>query len=544
MLQNIGFFVILLGVLVTVHELGHFLVAKACGVKVLKFSIGFGPKLIGFTKGETEYQIALLPLGGYVKMAGDLPHEELSPEEASRGFLAQPPWKRGLIVLAGPAFNLIFPILVYFFVFLGPHQATSTYVGSVSPGTPAYAAGILPGDRVLSVDGEAVRTFTDMRDALVGRFERPIPIVLERNGQKLTLDVTPKKQVDASPIDTVERGSIGVEAVAKPAILGVPPGSVAEQAGLRTFDRILALNGVSVETEGRLQQELDKYAEGTPLELTVRRMAPVAAGAVTGRVPTVLKLTVPKQAGVGLATVGAETSDLYLATVAPGSAAEKGGLRPGDRVIALDGKKLQSFVELSMALNSLQERSFQLTWRGVDGGERTETLAQAPLKTEDEMGTATSPIVLGVRNWVLSAADMPVLDEVTVHLGPGEALKQAALIVPKIVGQMVRVLGGLVVGSVPLNTVGGPIMMYQLASKSAEQGLDSFLHLMALISINLGVMNLLPIPVLDGFHLLSAAWEGIRRRPIPVRVREVANMVGLALLVLLMLLAVTNDITR
>ncbi|MFP2932231.1 site-2 protease family protein [Pyxidicoccus sp. 3LG] len=160
------------------------------------------------------------------------------------------------------------------------------------------------------------------------------------------------------------------------------------------------------------------------------------------------------------------------------------------------------------------------------------------------MGTASAPLALGVRNWVLTAADSPVLDEVTVHLGPGAALKQAALVVPKIVGQMVKVIGGLFVGAVPLSTVGGPIMMYQLASKSAEQGLDSFLHLMALISINLGVMNLLPIPVLDGFHLLSAAWEGIRRRPIPVRVREVANMVGLALLILLMLLAVTNDVTR
>ncbi|MFY2562029.1 site-2 protease family protein, partial [Corallococcus terminator] len=115
---------------------------------------------------------------------------------------------------------------------------------------------------------------------------------------------------------------------------------------------------------------------------------------------------------------------------------------------------------------------------------------------------------------------------------------------PKIVGQMVKVLGGLITRDVPLSTVGGPIMMYQLAARSAEQGLDSFLNLMAIISINLGVMNLLPIPVLDGFALLSAAWEGIRRRPIPVRVREAANMVGLALLILLMLLVFTNDITR
>jgi regulator of sigma E protease len=543
MLQNAGSFILLLGVLVTVHELGHFLVAKACGVKVLKFSIGFGPKLIGFTKGETEYQVALLPLGGFVKMAGDMPHEELSPEEASRGFLAQPPWKRGLIVLAGPAFNLIFPILIYFFVYLGPHQATSTLLGSVSPGLPAAEAGIRPGDRVVSVDGVEVRTFNDMSEAFIGRFDRPIPVVVERDGQRQTVQVTPRKHVETSPIDTVERGQIGVGAASRPALVGVPRGSIAEQSGLRTFDRILSVNGVSVQDEARLHQAVNKHPEGTPLKLTVRRLDPVQAGVVTGRLPKVLQVTVPKQAGEGLAALGAEPADLYLATVSPGSAAEKAGLRPGDRVVSLDGQPLQSFHELALKLNGLKEQPFTLTWRGA-GGERTEKLAQAPLPTEDGMGTRSAPLALGVRNWVLLATDVPPTDEVTVHLGPGEAFKEAALIVPKIVGQMVKVIGGLFVGSVPLNTVGGPIMMYQMASKSAEQGLDSFLNLMAIISINLGVMNLLPIPVLDGFHLLSAAWEGIRRRPIPVRVREVANMVGLALLIMLMLLAVTNDVMR
>ena len=543
MLQNAGFFILLLGVLVTVHELGHFLVAKACGVKVLKFSIGFGPKLVGFTKGETEYQIALLPLGGFVKMAGDLPHEELSPEEASRGFLAQPPWKRGLIVLAGPAFNLIFPVLIYFFVYLGPHQATSTLVGNVNPGMPAVAAGIRPGDRVLAVEGQQVRTFDEMRDAFVGRFDRPIPVVVERDGQQVTLQVTPVKHVESSPIDTVERGLIGVEPVSRPALVGVPRGSVAEQSGLRTFDRILSVNGVGVRDEARLHQAVNKHPEGTPLQLTVRRLDTVQAGAVTGRVPRVLQLTVPKQAGEGMAALGAEGADLYLATVAPGSAAQKAGLRPGDRVVSFNGEPLLSFHQLATKLNALKEQPFTLTWRGADG-ERTEKLAQAPLETVDRLGTPTKAVALGVLNWALTAADSPVMDEVTVHLGPGAAFKEAALIVPKIVGQMVKVIGGLFVGSVPLNTVGGPIMMYQLAGKSAEQGLDSFLNLMAIISINLGVMNLLPIPVLDGFHLLSAAWEGVRRRPIPVRVREVANMVGLALLIMLMLLAVTNDVMR
>jgi regulator of sigma E protease len=537
-MQNFGYFIVLLGVLVTVHELGHFLVAKACGVKVLKFSIGFGPKLVGFTKGETEYLIALLPLGGYVKMAGDVPGEELTPEEASRGFLAQPPWKRAAIVFAGPFFNLVFPILVYFFVFLGPQQVPSTRVGIVEPGSPAAVAGIRPGDRVVAVDGEPVKTYSEMLEALVGRFERPVPLTVEREGQQVPITVTPAKRTETSPIDTVQRGDLGVRPINKAPVVGVPADSAAAQAGLKTFDRILAVNGVGVGDEAALNLQLEK-AQGT-VALTVLRLRPVPAGLVAGNAPDIVEVKVPKQAGEGLAALGAEPADLYIATVSPGSSAEKAGLTPGARLVALNGEPIKSFSnDFQVKLSNMGEKPFELTWR-INGQERTEKLARTPLKTTDAMGQAGTTLAVGVAAWDATATT----DLVTVDLGPGAALKQAALVVPKIVGQMVKVLGGLFVGAVSPKTIGGPIMMYQLAGKAAERGLDDFLHLMAVISINLGVMNLLPIPVLDGFHLLSAAWEGIRRRPIPVRVREVANMVGLAVLILLMLLAVTNDITR
>src|SRR5512140_2627179 len=164
--QKLAYTALLLGVLVVVHELGHFLVAKLLNVYVPRFSVGFGPALFRWERGETEYWIAALPLGGYVKMAGDVPNEELAPEDAARGFLAQAPWKRALIVAAGPVFNLVFPVLVYFFVFFGAHQALSTRVGSVEPGLPAAAAGLQPGDRIVAVDGRKVTTFQDVQDAL------------------------------------------------------------------------------------------------------------------------------------------------------------------------------------------------------------------------------------------------------------------------------------------------------------------------------------------------------------------------------------------
>jgi len=542
-MQGPGLFILLLGVLVTVHELGHFLVAKACGVKVIRFSVGFGPKLFGFTKGETEYQVALLPLGGYVKMAGDSPHEELSPEDAQRGFLNAAPWKRALIVVAGPVFNLVFPVLVYFFVFVGPHEAISTKVGFVDPAMPAAAAGIRAGDRIIAVDGEKVQTFDELREAFVGRFDRLIPLTIERDGKQQIVEVSPRKLIEnTTPVESVERGQIGIQPSRKPAVVGVQPGSPAAQAGLKTFDRILAVNGVHTPDEASLHEQVAR-TQG-PLELTVQRLRSVEAGTVTGRVPSVEKVTVPRQPGDdGFSALGAEPSDMYVVAVSPGSAADKAGLQAGDRLVAFNGETLRSFNVLVGELSKLKEKPFQLTWRSADGQERTQQLAQAPLTLKNKHGD-TSELALGVRPWLPSSAELLPVDMVTVNLGPWEALREAVVIVPKIVGQMVKVIGGLITQEVSHKSLGGPVMMYQLASESADRGLDYFLSLMALISINLGVMNLLPIPILDGFHLLSAFWEGIRRRPIPVRVREMANVVGLILLVALMGLALFNDVTR
>jgi regulator of sigma E protease len=541
-MASIGFFALLLGVLVTVHELGHFLVAKACGVKVLKFSFGFGPKLLGFTKGETEYQIALLPLGGFVKMAGDVPGEELEPEEAHRGFLAQPPWKRMLIVLAGPAFNLAFPVLIYFFVFWGPHEATSTRLGYIPPNTPAAAAGLRPGDRIVAVEGEKVRTFEEMADAFVGRFERPIPLTVERDGKQFITNVTPLKYVDSTPFETVERGRMMVEANSQVPIVGVPPGSVAEQAGLKTFDRILAINGAPVPDEATLYQVLAKH-EGT-LEVAVQRLRPVQVGAETVQVPEQVKLQVQKQPGQeGLAALGAEPRDLYIAAVMPGAAAAAAGMKAGDRLVAFNGEALSTFHMLEVKLSGLAKEPFELTWRSQDG-EHKEKLSQASIKQTDELGNVTESVGLGIRPWFLTRGEVPPVEKVTVMLEWNEALKQAAKVVPKIITGTVGAIAGLITRDVPLSSVGGPIMMYQMAARSSELGWDYFLNLMAVISINLGVVNLLPIPILDGFHMVAALWESVRRRPIPVRVREVANVIGLAMLVLLMLVAFFNDITR
>lgn len=543
-LRDFGYFALLLGVLVTVHELGHFWVAKLCNVKVLKFSIGFGPKIIGFRRGETDYQIAWIPLGGYVRMAGELPGDEpLPPEEAGRGLNAQPPWKRALIVLAGPVFNLAFPVLIYFFVFLGSHHAHSTRVGSIEPGLPAAAAGLQLGDRILSIDGEPVQTFDELRAALQTRFDKPVTLTLDRDGQTLTKTLTPERTEETNPLETVPRGMIGI-GPARPPILGVPPGSPAAVVGLHTFDRVTAINGKPVKNEVELFRAV-RDASGT-IQVRVNRRDPevqgVEAAESQNRPPTSVEVTMERQPGEGYAALGAERDDLYVGKVIEGSPAAQVGIQAGDRLMSIDGRPLPSLLFFELATRRLKEAPFNLAWRS--GNELKEAkLAQAQVELKDEYKQKSRRLDTGIRP--MQGPDrMAEAEMITLHMGPREALAESLEVVPRIIRMTATVFGRLFTGQLPLDNLGGPIMMYQVASKSAEQGIEEFLNVMAGISINLGLMNLLPIPILDGFHLLAAVWEAVRRRPIPVRAREVANMVGLAMLLLLMVLVMKNDLTR
>jgi regulator of sigma E protease len=539
--QNIGYTLLLLGILVFVHEFGHFIVAKALNVKVLRFSIGFGPRIFGFTKGETEYRVAWLPLGGYVKMAGELPQDELSPEEAKRGFLAQAPWKRALIVTAGPAFNLLFPILAYFLLFLGTHQQISTRIGSVEPGLPAAEAGLQPGDRILAVDGEKVRTFEELRAHLQPRYDRPITLTVERQGRQSTTTLTPAKSLETNPIETLPRGLIGISPNPKAPVLGVPEGSPAAAAGLKTFDRVLSVNGEPVKDELAFNAAIDKA--GGLVQLKLERDPRIELPGVAAHVPDVVSVSIEKQPGHGYEAIGAERVDLYVARVIPGSAAEKAGLKVGDRIVALNGKKLKSFLLLTLALNELADKPFKLTWRS-SSEEKTQELRQTALAAKDEYGQVSEGFDLGIRPLAPSPTELSDVEKVSIYMGPGEALGASLKVVPEIIRKTAQVLGYLVTGRVPFKSVGGPIMLYQIASKSAEEGIGSYLNAMAVISVNLGLINLFPIPVLDGFQLLASIWEAIRRRPIPARAREIANMIGLAMLIVLMVMVFKNDIMR
>ncbi len=546
-IQNTVFFIIFLGVLVTVHELGHFLVAKACNVKVLKFSIGFGPRIFGFTRGETEYRVAWLPLGGYVKMAGQEPDDEVAPADLGRSFQAQTWWKRALIVVAGPSFNLLFPIIAFFFLYVGSTQVIAPRVGWLEPELPAARAGIKPGDYIKKIDGKEVRSFGEIRELVSGAANQDVTITLERDKEEVVVTLKPMMTTETDPIEKVQRGLLGIWPRGRAPIIGVPKDSSAEAAGLRTFDRILSVNGEGVRDELQFQKAIAKATGALELSVARSQLQPVAGATIV--VPELLTVKMQKQEGEGFAALGAESGDLYVWSVSPGTPAAEAHIKRGDRLLKIDAHTLSSWMSVELELAALEKKPFQLTWRS-DGVEKTQPLAQAMITVEDdfknrieqlELGLLERPAFRGGRDPLAAG---PAEELVTLTMGPKDALVASVKNLPKIIRKIGLIFYRLFTGHVPLESVGGPIMLFQVASKSAELGIETFIGNMALVSVNLGLVNLLPIPVLDGFALLAALWEGIRRRPIPIKAREYANLVGLAMLAVLMVLVFKNDITR
>ncbi|MDP1827381.1 MAG: RIP metalloprotease RseP [Archangium sp.] len=535
--QDTIYFAIFLGVLVTVHEAGHFFAAKWAGVKVLKFSIGFGPKLFSFRRGETEYQIAALPLGGFVAMAGHHPGEEVAEEDAGRTFLGAVWWKRVIILMAGPAANLIFPIIALFFVYLGDSTEFTPRVGAVEPGSPAAVAGLRPGDLIVSIDGTPIRTFTELSKIAGASADRELALVVERAGKKEALKVTPMNVETLGMIEISRKGRIGISLAEQAAVLGVPAGSAVEAAGLRTFDRVIQLDDEPVRTARELELALDK-ASGA-VKLKVVRFSSLHEGLV---LPEIVAAEVPLGEGAGLARIGAEGGDAYVWEVRPNTPAAALGIKVGDRFTAVSGQAVHSVgaVEDRMAL--ARKRRVDIEWRSA-GEKKTATVG--PFVPEGNAKYCMAPTDFGVRFGAPGLPMAPIAgDTVTLHFGPVEALQASLKKLPEGIMLIGRILAKLPTGEVPLESMGGPVQIFQVASQTAEAGMGAFLSAMAIVSVNLALVNLLPIPILDGFGILTALWEAVRRRPVPMRAREIATYFGFAVLALLMVVAFRNDIAR
>lgn len=342
--------IIVLGILVFVHEFGHFLLAKRLGVGVITFSLGFGPRLIGRKIGETQYQVSAVPLGGYVKLIGENPEEEVKEEDLSRSFSAQPIWKRIFIICAGPFFNFFLAIVLFSTINLFGIPFFPSMIGEVSPGLPAETAGLRKGDLVLSINGENVSRWDDLSKIIRGSKGKELTLKVKRDNGVIEIKVTPKLSAQKN------------------------------------------LFGEEVHT--------------------------------------------------------------YVI-----------GITPSEEVIV---EKVNPFVAIGTG--------FMQTWNGIK------------------------------------------------------------LTVVAIVKLIERVI--------PAKTIGGPILIAQLAGEQAKRGLTSFALFMAILSINLGVINLFPIPVLDGGHFLFLGLEAVLRRPISMKKMEMAQQIGLIFIILLMVFAFYNDLIR
>jgi len=544
------FLILMIGPLIFFHELGHFLFAKLFRVKVIRFSLGFGPPIPGlrWTWGETEYQVASVPMGGYVKMVGEDPTEEIPEEDRARAFNAAAIWKRYLIVAAGPAFNLLLATLIFFGANLyARDQAFLARVGSVMPNTPAERAGLKPGDRLVQINGTAVKYWRDMRDIVEDRPEQATRFKVKRGGKTLTLTITPDLYQHRTMLAVQERkGLIGISLAAPSPQVGVADRhSAAWKAGLRTGDLVTHVDGKPVSTRWELWQALDR-AGGKPVQLVVLRQTQPLGGFVDLRelVPEVMQLRPAPTPGKPLrpAAYGIVSADMFVDRVAPDTPAAALGLRSGDRILKLDGRRIQNWFLLEQRLKEKPDQTHKLTFRRPDGTVLEKPFKLKEVKEKDEFKQDVSHHVFGAQN--RQGYSMP--DPVSLPFG--ERLSYAffdsfeqtfSLCRIMVVGiaQMIR-------GYVPTNTIGGPIMLAHVARTAARKGWEMFIFMLALISINLALINLLPIPILDGGHIVVFTIETIRRKPLSLNTRATMNLVGLVFIVILMLFAFKNDCVR
>jgi regulator of sigma E protease len=544
-LSSIAYFLILVGVLIFVHEMGHYLVARLFKVKVLSFAIGFGPRAFGFKRGDEDWVVRWLPIGGYVQMLGSDPTEQVPEALQGQSFQSKPLWQRALIILAGPAFNLILPIPIFFAVMLATHdQDLPPVVGQILEGSPADGV-LRRGDEVVAIDGDDIRYWDQLVDRISASPDTTLTLTVLRDGQKVDVQITPSRQLLRDELELSQRdvGRIGIVPSQYRAILGLAdPQGVAARAGFQTFDEVVAIDGVPIQTYVELEQALRK-APSEPHTLTLLRDQPLPTdmGLLSLQSPLVITLPPATQAADGAPTWGIDAAEMFISQVDPGSAADKAGLKRGDQVLKVDGKVFNNFFSMTEHMSKAWEQPHTLQVARM--GEAVEATLQLERVTVIGEFKEERPVI-SAGFYHASRRLPPPLRDLTFADRFSYASRKSVTTTIDASAVLVVALFRMAEGEMSRKSLGGPIMIGQMASKAGEAGLEYFLQMMAYISINLGIINLLPIPVLDGGHLMLFGVEAIQRRPLSLRTRQIASFIGMAIVVFLMLFAFKNDLER
>lgn len=549
--------VLMVGTLVLVHEAGHFVVARLFGVTVKVFSIGVGPRAFGFTWGKTDYRVSWIPIGGYVRWVGADPFSDSGSDDdpdwidAKGSFIHKPAWQRLLIVAAGPVTNLVLPVLVFTGLFLwGEPQWTAT-VGYVVPDSAAERGGLHPGDRLVRIGEVEVDTWNDVSDALDALPPADaLALVYARDGQQHRVQL-PLQGVE----DPHHFGDYGLDPRAIDTTLLVDdPASPVGKAGLRTGDRVRRVNGAPVETWAQMLRALGGQERA---RLEVDRVVDDATESLTVEVavdPTWAPPRYPADDDTwarwglvnGMLGIAAIQHTLPDGTASP---AQCQGLRLGDRVLRIGERDVRRWVDITAAITA----SFPA------GGTLTDAAAALPfvLRRDGQI------VELTITPAVVQEVDQTRRYKVgpRVGFGPGgayvypsdtirsyaapQAAERALSATVGSAGRMIEQLGLIFTGGAPASqNVGGPIEIFSTAADAWSRGLFESAATVALLSISLGVLNLLPVPVLDGGQIVMYLAEWVRGRPLPWRLRERLQQVGVLMLLSVLLLVSAWDISR
>lgn len=442
-------FVLAIGILIAVHEFGHFWVARRMGVKVLRFSIGFGKPLWtwhGKDPDRIEYAVAAIPLGGYVKML-DEREGEVPANELDRAFNRQPVARRFAVVSAGPIFNFLLALVAYWAMFVSGVPGLKPIIGEVAEGSMAAGIGLEPGQQIVAVNDKPTPTWTSV-------YEEIVPSALRRENATLTVETgTGSERQYRLPLASLEGD--------------VQPQGLVETLGLTPYQ-----------------------PKGPPL----------------------------------------------VSQIIPGSASDRAGLKVGDRILAVNGKAMYS---PDAVVEYVSQRPGQALSFLVERDGQTVTLSVTPEKSETD-GKVIGRIGAGVQ------LDPALAEEVIgeVYYGPLRAIKESAVRTWDMSTLTLRMFGEMIVGRASVENISGPITIARYAKDSAAAGFGRFLNFLAVVSLSLGVLNLLPIPVLDGGHLMYYLVEAVKGSPVSEKTEEVGQRIGIALILGLMILAFYNDIVR
>jgi regulator of sigma E protease len=433
--QSAFWFLILIGVMILIHELGHFWMARFFDVRVETFSFGFGPRLFGFRRGETDYRVsAVFFLGGFVKMAGELPGDENANDP--RGFLAKPRWQRLFIVLAGPAMNVVLAVALLTGLYMVKYQKVvdadnGAVIGSVAPNTPAARAGLQDGDRIVKLGSKRNPSWDDIILKEVESAARPMQLTVLRNSKEFDATVTPvlDERSGAGSAGWSEKGEVQLG----PVTAGMP----AQKVGLQQGDLILSADGHPIHATVRFH-EVIRGSNGKPVAIEFQR----------------------------------------------------------------SGKPMQVTV--------------QPVWSSADGPAR----------------------------WVIGAYVEPKLNIVTTRLSLPDALVVSAQENARSAGLIFQVLEGVVERRISAKLLTGPVGIAQMSGQAAKQGPSAFIMLMSMVSLNLAVINLMPLPILDGGSVVMLIIEMVMRRDLSMSVKEAVFKVGFVFIMMLVAFVLYNDITK